>query len=98
MTEGRIPVLITTNKDLRGVFFGYIDPDDAEKDTIRVTEVQMCVYWSTNVHGFLGLAATGPLKDCKITKPAPAGTIKGVTLVAECSKEAVKAWKNTPWS
>lgn len=98
MTSDKIPVLITTNKDLRGVFFGYINPDDSEKDTMRVENVQMCVYWSQNVCGVLGLAATGPLKGCRVTPPAKAGVIKGVTLVAECSKEAVKAWKSTPWS
>jgi len=94
----KIPVLITTNKDLRGVFFGYISPEDADKDTMRVDDVQMCVYWSVNVGGVLGLAATGPLNGCRVTKTAKAGVIKGVTLVVECSKEAVKAWKSTPWS
>lgn len=98
MSDGRIPVLITTDKDKRGVFFGYIDPQDADKDTMRVTDVQMCVYWSADVHGVLGLAATGPIKGCRITKPAKAGVIKGVTMVAECSEEAVKAWKKTPWN
>lgn len=94
----KIPVLITTDKDKRGVFFGYINPDDAEKDNMRVTDVQMCVYWCTDVHGVLGLAATGPIKGCRISKPVKSGLIKGVTLVAECSKEAVKAWKSMPWS
>lgn len=98
MSGGKIPVLITTNKDLRGVFFGYINQEDADKETMRVEDVQMCVYWSANVCGVLGLAATGPLKGCRVTKPAKAATVKGVTLVAECSKEAVKAWKSTPWS
>ncbi len=98
MSEERIPVLITTDSTKRGVFFGYIDPADADKDTMRVTDVQMCVYWSVDTRGVLGLAADGPKKDCKVTKPAPAGTIKGVTLVAECSPEAVKAWKKTPWA
>ncbi len=98
MTDGKIPVLITTNKDLRGVFFGYIDPEDADKEMMRVTDVQMCIYWSENTHGVLGLAATGPVKGCKVSPPAKAGTIRGVTLVAECTKEAVKAWKSMPWS
>ena len=98
MTSEKIPVLITTNKDLRGVFFGYIDPEDADKESFRAEQVQMCVYWSQNVCGVLGLAATGPLKGCRVTPPVKAGNIKGVTFVAECSKEAVKAWKSTPWS
>jgi len=98
MTSEKIPVLITTNKDLRGVFFGYINPEDADKEMIRVEEVQMCVYWSANVRGVMGLATSGPLNGSRVTQPVKAGTIKGVTLVAECSKEAVKAWKSTPWS
>lgn len=98
MSDGKIPVLITTDKDKRGVFFGFIETEDADKDTMRVSEVQMCVYWCADVHGVLGLAATGPVKGCRISKPAKSGVIKGVTLVAECSKEAVKAWKSAPWS
>lgn len=98
MSGDKIPVLITTDSTKRGVFFGYINPEDADKDTMRVEEVQMCVYWSQDTHGVLGLAATGPKSGCRVTKPAKAGTIKGVTLVAECSKEAVKAWKATPWA
>ena len=29
--KGKIPVLITTDKDKRGVFMGWIDPEDAGK-------------------------------------------------------------------
>lgn len=97
MTQ-RIPVLITTNKDLRGVFFGWIDPADVDKETLRATDVQMCIYWSANVRGVLGLAATGPLDGCRVSRPVPAGTIRGITLIAECSPEAVAAWKAMPWS
>lgn len=93
-----MPALITTNKDLRGVFFAYIDPEDAEKDIIHVKDVQMCVYWPTANKGVLGLAADGPIKGARVTQPAPGGVIKGVTMVAECSEKAVKAWKSYPWS
>jgi hypothetical protein len=93
-----LPVLITTNKDLRGVFFAYINPEDVDKEIIEVENVQMCVYWSVETRGVLGLAADGPAKGSRVTKPAPRGVIRGITLVAECSKEAVKAWKACPWS
>lgn len=93
-----MPALITTNKDLRGVFFAYIDPKDADKDTLEVKNVQMCIYWPVENRGVLGLAADGPVKGARVTKPAPAGVIKGVTLVVECSAKAVKAWENCPWS
>lgn len=93
-----MPALITTNKDLRGVFFAYIDPKDADKETLEVKNVQMCVYWPTENRGVLGLAADGPVKGARVTKPAPSGVIKGVTLVVECSDAAVKAWAKHPWS
>ena len=94
----KIPVLITTDKDKRGVFFGYINPEDLQNDNLEAEGVQMCVYWSTNVRGVLGLAANGPDKASRITAPVK-GTalIKGVTFVAECSAKAVKAWKAQPW-
>jgi hypothetical protein len=93
-----LPVLITTDKDKRGVFFAYIDPQDVEKDILQVERAQMCVYWPVENHGVLGLAADGPVKGARVTKPIQAATIKGVTLVAECSAKAVKAWESCPWS
>ena len=92
-----IPVLITTDKDKRGVFFGYINAEDVSKDELRAEQVQMCVYWSRDVGGVLGLAAGGPTKTCRVSAPAPAGYIKGITLIVEASEEAVAAWKLQPW-
>ena len=93
----KIPVLITTNKDLRGVFFGYIDEATADDETLFVEDAQMCVYWSEDVKGVLGLAAHGPSKQSRVTAPVKNARIKGVTFVAEASPKAVKAWKSQPW-
>lgn len=98
MIKKTIPVLITTNKDLRGVFFGFIDPGDTEKETLTAENVQMCVYWPVENRGVLGLAADGPVKGARVTKPVPKGVIRGITLVVECSSKAVKAWESCPWS
>jgi hypothetical protein len=92
-----IPVLITTDSSKRGVFMGYINPKDADKEIIEVFDLRMVVYWSTDVRGVVGLAATGPTKGCKVTKAAKRGIIKGVTAVMECTSEAVKAWEKEPW-
>lgn len=92
-----IPVLITTDSTKRGVFFGYIDPKDIDKETLRAEKVQMCIYWSAGVKGVLGLAANGPDSKSRVSAPVIAGTIKGVTLVVECSDKAVAAWKSQPW-
>lgn len=95
--EGKIPVLITTDNTKRGVFMGFIDPKDADKETLDAEEIRMAVYWSADVKGVLGLASTGPTKDCRITSAANKATLKGVIAVIEVSEAALKAWRKEPW-
>jgi hypothetical protein len=91
------PVVVTTEH--RGVFFGHLTEDaDRDSKTITLTGAQMCVYWSADVKGILGLAATGPVKGCKITKAVPRITLQAVTAVIDATDEAVKAWRDRPWS
>ncbi len=85
-------VLVTTA--YRGVFFGYAT--DTSGDTIALKRARCCVYWSPDVKGFLGLAATGPSKSCKIGPPADI-ELRAITCVAEVTKEATKAWEGAPW-
>lgn len=91
-TTGR-PVLVTTAN--RGVFFGYADSTDG--DTIKLARARNAIYWSTDVQGFLGLAATGPTKGCRIG-PAADIELRNITAVVECSAAAVQAWEGAPWS
>jgi hypothetical protein len=56
------PVLITTAH--RGVFFGYAE--DTTGETIRLRRARLCVYWSEDTHGYMGLAARGPSANCRI--------------------------------
>ncbi len=93
----KIPVLITTDNTKRGVFMGFIDPKDADKETLEADEVRMAVYWSADVRGVIGLASHGPSSSCRISPPAKKATIKGVTAVLELTDEAVKAWRKEPW-
>lgn len=96
--KGKIAVLITTDSTKRGVFAGFIDPADADKQTMVAEELRMCVYWSTDMKGVLGLASMGPSKDCKISKAVKKATIQGVTAVVEISDEALKNWRKEPWA
>jgi hypothetical protein len=80
----------------RGVFFGY--GQLTNEKTIRLTEARMCVYWSADVKGVVGLAATGPSKSCRIGPAAPAITLQDVTSIMEVSPEAEAQWKMQPWS
>lgn len=86
-------VLVTTAH--RGVFFGYATKTDGP--TIKLRGARNCIYWSASVKGFLGLATTGPDKQCRIG-PAATIEIRDITCVAECEPASVTAWESAPWS
>jgi hypothetical protein len=88
------PLLVTTSH--RGVFFGYGIPSDAP--TITLTNARMCVYWTADLHGVLGLATRGPGSGCKIGPVVASITLRDVTAVVECSDESVKNWSKEIWS
>lgn len=88
-----VPLLVST--EFRGVFFGWGIVTTTRE--IRLVNAQQCTYWSADVKGFLGLASTGPSKDCKIGLAVPAITLQSVTSIVECTPEAVAAWEAKPW-
>lgn len=85
-------VLVTT--EFRGVFFGYLKNDKNAPAEITLTGVRNCIYWPAGVGGFLGLAANGPNKDCKIGVRVPEVTLYKVTSVTPVEDAAVKAWES----
>jgi len=87
-----IPVLVCTDK--RGVVFGYTNNPHGDK--ITLTSARMCLYWSSDVGGVFGLAEKGPTEGCKISAPAPAVTLSGITAVFSVDDDAVKAWTKAP--
>jgi hypothetical protein len=91
MTERAI--LVTTAH--RGVFFGYAS--ETAGATIKLRAARNCISWSSDVKGFLGLAASGPSKNCRIG-PAADIELRNITCVAECTAEAAQAWEGAPWS
>lgn len=48
-------ILVTTAK---GVFFGYAT--ETGGTTIKLRAAKLCVYWSADIRGFMGLASHGP--------------------------------------
>jgi hypothetical protein len=92
MNGGR-PVMVTTAH--RGVFFGYAD--DTQGEQIALKRARLCLYWSADVRGFMGLAATGPSKSCRVGPPADIA-VRAITAVLEVTPEAVKKWEAAPWS
>ena len=86
------PVIVTTAH--RGVFFGYAKNVDGE--TIALKRARLCVYWSADCKGFMGLAANGPTDRCRIG-PAADITLRNITAVLEVTPGAVQRWESAPW-
>lgn len=87
------PVLVTT--EFRGVFFGYAT--DTSGDTIKLRAGRNCLYWPAEQKGFLGLAANGPVKGCRVG-PAADIELRKVASVSEVSPEAVANWEKSLWN
>lgn len=85
-------VLVTT--EFRGVFFGYIKEDKHLPSEITMTKVRNCIYWSSDVGGFLGLASKGPTSGCKIGTEVPELRLFKVTSVTPVSDEAATKWNS----
>lgn len=86
-TKTERPVIVTTAH--RGVFFGYADNTDGE--TIKLNRSRLCLYWSADLRGFMGLAAMGPNSSCKIGPPADI-TLRSITAVLEVTPDAEAKW------
>jgi hypothetical protein len=86
-------VVVTTEH--RGVFFGYAE--DTTGDVIRLRAARLCVRWSADLRGFMGLAAFGPNEACRVGPPADI-ELRKVTAVLEVPAYAVKKWEAAPWA
>ena len=86
-------VVVTTEK--RGVFAGVLLSERGA--VVQLKDARMCVYWSADVGGVVGLAAVGPSSECRITKAAPKIKLRGMVSVMDCTDEARRAWKAEPW-
>lgn len=94
-TTQPVPVIVTTEH--RGVFFGYLTGEPS-KEKITLERARNCLYWSSDVRGFVGLAEKGPSKDCRVGPAAPKITLFDITSVIECTPEAVERWESAPWA
>ena len=88
-------VLVTTDKDKRGVFFGMMEHEDG--DTVVLTKAKMVIYWSKKTQGVLGLAAIGPQDGSKLTPEIPRIKLYGVTSISDVTKEGITRWQMNLW-
>jgi hypothetical protein len=93
-TEKKQALMVTTVH--RGVFFGY--GTKTKESEIELENVRMCVYWSSDMHGVMGLAVQGPSAQCKISPSVNKVLLRDVTAIMEVTPEAIKAWEKGPWT
>ena len=89
------PVVVTTEH--KGVFFGY-QSRPLSGGVVTLTQARNCLYWSADVKGFMGLAATGPSKSCRVGPEVPAIELTAVTSVIDATPEAAQRWSAAPWA
>lgn len=77
---------------------GYVDGglDTRECKKLKLEKARLCVYWSSAMHGFMGLASLGPDKECKIGPPATI-ELRAITAVLDVTPEAELKWESAPW-
>ena len=97
MAKQKRMVVVTTDKDKRGVFFGELIRHNEKTKVAVLKDAQMAVHWSFMTHGVLGLASIGPQKGSRITPIVPKITLDGVTSVMDATKKAGEKWKMQPW-
>lgn len=93
MEKSKPKVVVTTQ---RGVFFGTLE--ERSGTDVILSDARVCVYWSKETKGFIGLAATGPRTGSRVSPAAPRMEIVGVTAIVHCSDEAAKQWESGTWS
>lgn len=91
-------VVVTTDKDRHGVFFGILSSYDPDKQYAILKNARMCIYWPAANKGVVGLAAIGPVDGSRITPSIPSIEVNGVTAVMDCTPEAVKEWEIGKWT
>lgn len=95
MESNKKAVVVTT--EFRGVFFGYVQNDSEAPTRIELINARNCVYWSAQTKGVLGLAATGPNKECRIGPKVPEITLWKITGIFTCSPDAIAQWEEGMW-
>lgn len=88
-------VVITTDANRRGVFGGVLESQSG--DVVVLRNARMCIFWSAETHGVLGLAATGPKPGSRLSPAIPRIEVNGVTAIMDVTPEARKTWENWKW-
>ena len=96
MIENGAFVVVTTDASRQGVFAGTLA--DRDGSDVTLTDARMCVFWSAETKGVLGLAANGPQDGSRIGPAVPEIELDCVSAVIRCTRLARARWEAEPWS
>ena len=86
-----IDVIVTTDKDRRGVFFGRLSILPTEiPNTLTLVDARMVIYWPSG--GVVGLAAEGPPDKTRVSAACAAMALNGITSIQVCTTRASERW------
>lgn len=91
-------VLLSTDENKRGVFFGVLEQYDNDKKQAVLSDCRMIVKWSSETKGFNSIAHHGVKSDSRVTFAAPSHFLDGVSSIALATDEAIKSVTASPWS
>lgn len=91
-------VVVTTDKDRRGIFYGQLESEDKNGTIVELSRARMIVYFSSDTKGVVGLASIGPQKGSRISPSIPKIKLNGVTSIMDCTKEAVNQMEKELWT
>lgn len=88
--------IVMTMDDKRGVLAGRLMAVDGRVCTLE--GARMCVHWTSDEAGVIGLATHGPGPGCRITHAAEEQIVTGVHSMVTVTDEAWARWEERPWS
>ena len=98
MEKKKRMAVVTTDSTRRGVFFGEVVKHDIANGVCTLNDAQMCVYWSRETRGVVGLASIGPQAGSRVTPIIPFIELNGVTAIIDATGGAASAWREMPWN
>jgi len=86
-------VILCTDENKKGVFYGNLIEFNREKDYAILEDARMIVYWCEKVRGVLGLAKVGAINGCKASSSIPRIELNGISAIIDTTEEAQKTFE-----
>lgn len=94
MTKGVEEKMVVVLTEFKEIFCGWTT--DYNSEVVNLRDARQACYYSSDTHGILGLAVSGPAKGSRIGDAANIQCRRVVNII-ECSSAAQEAWRKAKW-